>query len=100
MSIVQNLGVTNLQNGKRFASGTLTPASEDEDVVTGLDVVDHCGVSLAGIPTFNGHMWSTATPAAAVGQVRIRSYEATSTANVTPVVSTAEVAVTWWAIGD
>jgi hypothetical protein len=100
MALYQALGVSRLQQGKRFASGTLTPEDADVDVVTGLAVVDHCGVSLAGVPTYNGHMWSQAAPASTAGSIRIRSYEATATDNVTPTASTSEVAVTWWAIGD
>jgi hypothetical protein len=93
MSILQNLGVVTAQNGKSFASGTLTPADEDVQVTTGLATVDHCGVSLAGIPA-NTHLYSQALPGTAAGDIQILSYENDFT------VSTTEVAVTWWAVGN
>ena len=93
MPLFQSLGVAKPQAGKGFASGTLTPADEDVEVVTGLSTVDHCGVSLAGVPA-NGHLYSRAVPGATAGNVRIYSYENDFT------VSTTEVAVTWWAVGN
>ncbi len=94
MSLYGSHAAGRLNKGKAFASGTLTPADEDVDVVSGLDVVDHCGVSLAGVPAAT-HAFSIATPSATTpGSVRIRSYEDDYT------VSTTEVAVTWWAVGD
>lgn len=99
MSLYESLAVTSAQNGKVFASGTLTPVDEDVDVISGLSVVDHCGVSLAGAPTIT-HSISIARPSATLGNVRIQSYRPTSAANPTPIVSTVEGSVTWWAIGD
>jgi hypothetical protein len=93
MSILQNLGVVTAQNGKSFASGTLVPADEDVQVTTGLATVDHCGVSLAGIPA-STHEISQALPGTLDGDIQILSYESDYT------VSTTEVAVTWWAVGD
>jgi hypothetical protein len=50
-------------------------------------------VSLAGIPA-NTHLYSQALPGTADGDIQILSYENDFT------VSTTEVAVTWWAVGD
>jgi hypothetical protein len=100
MSVAQNLGVVTGQNGKSFASGTLTPGDEDVQVTTGLATVDHCGVSLAGVPAYNDHMFSVALPGTLDGDIQILSYEATATDNVTPTASTSNKAVTWWAVGD
>jgi hypothetical protein len=93
MSIVGNLGIVSGQNGKRFASGTLTPASPDVQVTTGLKLVDHCGVTLVGVPAAS-HNQSIAEPGTVDGDIRIQSYEPDHTD------STTEVAVTWWAMGD
>lgn len=93
MSLYGSLAVTALQNGKAYASGTLVPADEDVDVVSGLGTVDHCGVSLADVPAAT-HSISIANPSATAGNVRIRSFESDFT------ISTTEVAVTWWAVGD
>lgn len=99
MGWLTNLGIKTSQNGKVFASGTLTPEDEDVEVTTGLSTVDHCGVSLAAPPTIN-HTISIADPGTAAGDLQIRSFRPTSNSNPTPIVSTTEVAVTWWAIGD
>lgn len=93
MGSITNLLVIASANGKCFASGTLTPASQDVDVITGLSAVDHCGVSLEGAPV-SGHAFSSAVPGSTDGEINILSFELDVT------VSTAEVAVTWWAIGD
>lgn len=93
MSLYQSVAVIDRQKGKVFVSDTLVPADEDVDVVSGLSVVDHCGVSLADVPAAT-HSTSIAEPSATAGNVRIRSYEPDHTIAVTP------VAVTWWAMGD
>jgi hypothetical protein len=99
MSLFQSLAVTAAQNGKRFASGTLTPADEDVDVITGLAVVDHGGVSLAAVPTIL-HNQSSALPSSTAGSLNILSYRPTDNTDPTPIASTTEVAVTWWAVGS
>jgi hypothetical protein len=99
MSILQNLGVRTAQNGKSFASGTVTPADEDVQVTTGLATVDHCGVSLMAAPSVL-HTISVALAGTLDGDIQILSYRPTSSSNPTPIASTTEVAVTWWAIGD
>ena len=93
MALYQALAIVDSQHGKVFASGTLVPADEDVDVVSGLGTVDHCGVSLADVPAAT-HSISIANPSATAGNVRIRSFESDFT------ISTTEVAVTWWAVGD
>jgi hypothetical protein len=93
MSILQNLGVVTAQNGKSFASGTLVPADEDVDVVSGLSTVDHCGVSLAATPSAT-HQDCSAVPGSTAGTVRILTWEPDHTVAATP------VAVTWWAVGN
>jgi len=102
MPSAANLGVRKGQNGKKYASGTLAAGSgADVDVVTGLGVVDHGGVSMDAPPNM-GHLFSTATisSAPAPGSLRIRSYKPTATGNVTPIPVTTTVAVNWWAVGD
>ena len=99
MSLYQSLGVHPGQNGKAFASGTLVPASEDVEVTTGLKSIDHCGVSLAAAPTLL-HTSSIASPGTVAGDIQIESFRPTDSTLTTPIVSTTEVAVTWWAVGD
>ncbi len=98
MSLFQALALAGANNGLRWASGTLTPDDEDVDVATDLPTVLFCGVSLAAPPTIN-HLFSQAAPSATAGKVNIKSYRPTSNSNATPIVSTTEVAVTWWAVG-
>lgn len=98
MALYGSLAVTPLLNGKRFASGTVTPADEDVDVVTGLRTVEYGGVSLAGIPTIN-HTQSIAEASSTEGNLRIRSYKPTGAGDATPAVSSTEVEVAWWAVG-
>lgn len=93
MGILQNLGIVLAQNGKSWASGTLVPADEDVDVVSGLSIVDHCGASMAATPSAT-HSEVEAIPGSAAGTVRILSWEPDHTVAVTP------VAITWWAVGD
>jgi hypothetical protein len=99
MSLFQSLAVRKAQNGKRFASGTLTPADEDVDVVTGLATVDHGGVALAAVPTLS-HTYSAATPSSTAGSLNILSFGSAASDDATPAVSGTEVAVTWWAVGE
>jgi hypothetical protein len=98
MSLYQSLAVVAALNGKIFVCGTLTPADEDVEVVTGLSIVDFCGVSLAEAPTVL-HNQSSAAPGSTAGTVNVLSFRPTSSSNPTPIVSTTEVAVTWWAVG-
>jgi len=99
MSLFQSLAVVKGQNGKAFASGTLVPADEDVQVVTGLGVVEHCGGSMAGVPTLAGHMYSSFLPGTADGDIQILSYKPTAADNAAPAASSTEVAVAWWAVG-
>jgi hypothetical protein len=100
VSLYQSLAIIAAQNGKRFASGTLDADSgHDVDVVTGLATVDHGGVSLAGTPTIL-HNQSSADPSSTAGSLNILGFRPTSSSNPTPIASTTEVEVTWWAIGS
>lgn len=100
MSIVGNLGVVLGQNGKRFATGTVTPASADIQVVTGLANVDEAGVSFAAVPTIT-HTISVAEAGTNAADIRIRSFKPTDTTLTTPVAATTPWSLLqWWAIGD
>lgn len=98
MSLYEAMGLANGHNGKRWASGTLTPGSADVEVETGLRTVEDCFVSMAAPPTAN-HLFSTGDEGVAPSNIRIRSYKPTSAADTTPVAATVLVAVTWIAIG-
>jgi hypothetical protein len=100
MSILQNLGVRTAQNGKSFASGVLAADSgHDVEVTTGLATVDHCGASLAAAPTIL-HTIAAATTGTLAGDINVLGFRPTTADDTTPIASTTEVAVTWWAIGD
>ena len=97
MGGIQNLQVTNALNGKRVAFGTFTPTTADEDVVTGLAIVEGGVASLAAPPILT-HDRSIANVSSTVGTLRIRSYKPTDATLTTPVPSTGtEVAVSWFA---
>ena len=100
MALYGSLAVTPALNGKRFASGTLTPADEDVDVVTGLRTVEYGGVAFVGAPTIN-HTQSHAEPSATEGSLNILCYRATGAADCTPLNdgSVVPVEVSWWAVG-
>ena len=100
MSIVGNLGVVLGQNGKRYATGTVTPGADDIEVVTGLAKVDEAGVSFAGVPTLT-HTISVAEPGTNDADIRIRSFKPTDVTLTTPVAATTPWSkLQWWAIGD
>jgi hypothetical protein len=98
MSLFRALGASPADAGKRWASGTFIPTAADEDVASGLQTVELCGVCLAAPPTVL-HYLSFAVPSSTIGNVRVRSYRPTDNSDATPIASTTEVAVTWWAIG-
>lgn len=93
MSLFQSLAAHTSQQGKTIIFGSLVPASESVTVVTGLSVVDFCGVGVSGVPATT-HSTSEAAKHATAGSITITSWEADGT------VSTTEVEVTWWAVGD
>ena len=100
MSLYQSLAVVPGQNGKAFASGTVTPASADVEVTTGLGSVDHCGVSLFTAPIIT-HTFAVAQKGTVAGDIRIRSYKPTDTTLTTLVAATGTLrTVAWWAVGD
>ena len=100
MALYQAIGVVGDQKGKTVAFGMHTPTTADEEIVTGLSVVDHCGVSLAGSAAIT-HTVSIAEPASTAGVIRLRNYKPTATTNPTPIASSSiERGVGWWAVGD
>ncbi len=98
MSLYQSMGLLSTQQGFVFATGDVTPADEDVTVTTGLSTVSFCGVSLREPPTIN-HTISICNADAVAGDIRIRSFKPTAAGDTTPVSSTTEVKVTWWAVG-
>jgi hypothetical protein len=101
MSLYRSLGAAGDSAGKRWVSGTETPAGATHDVASGLGVVEQCGVSLAAAPTIDHSMSQAAPKSSNTSFIRIRSYKPTSNSNPTPTtITTGEAeAVTWWAIG-
>jgi hypothetical protein len=94
MSLFQSWAALKAQHGKALVTGTLTPADEDVDVVTGLSVVDDCGVSMQGVPAAT-HAYTSCKKSSTAGSINILCYESDFTFDgVTP------VAVSWWAVGD
>ena len=100
MALYQAMALAAANNGDRWASGTLTPADEDVDVVTGLGTVRRVFVSMAETPTID-HLFSTGQPSTTSGNARIRSWRPTDNTNPTPLNdgSVVPVAVAWFAIG-
>ncbi len=98
MSLFQSLALASTLQGKRCAFGQVTPADEDVDVVTGLRTVEGGVVCLAAAPTIN-HNQSSCLASSTAGNLRILSYRPTSSSNPTPIASTTEVLVAWFAWG-
>ncbi len=98
MSLFQSLAVTAALQGKRCAFGQVTPADEDVEVATGIPIVEGGIVCLAAAPTIN-HTQSSAKAGSTAGTLNILSFRPTSNSNPTPIVSTTEVLVAWFAWG-
>ncbi len=96
MSLFQSLAVTAALQGKRCAFGVHTTASADDEVATGIPIVEGGLVSLAAAPVAT-HETSMATPGATAGTLDLRGYK---TLGGTPAAATTPwVAVAWFAWG-
>ena len=84
-----------------IAWGTHTTVAHNDEVVTGLDTVDHVMVSLKSEPTFDNTLFVSALPSVTTaGSVTITGQMATGAADVTPVdATTFGKLVTWVAFG-
>ena len=102
MSLFSGMNAARSMRDKVFVAGRVVPAAADEEVVTGLDVVDYGGCALRQVAIAT-HDRSVASPGTTAGTLRIRSYKPTAegpVADVTPIASTAnEQDVNWWAVG-
>lgn len=88
----------------KIARGTVTPTSASHTVVTGLDTVVACVVSLKGAPTLTHTLVAgdvgNQSGAPAAGSIIIKSYKPTSSSDTTPVAATTPWSeVDWIAIG-
>jgi len=96
MGGTQNVGITNALNGKRIAFGVHTTTSDDDEIATGIAIVEGGVVSLSAAPVAT-HETSFATPGATAGTLDVRGYK---TLGGTPAAATTPfVAVSWIAWG-
>ncbi len=100
MSLFQSLAIRAAQAGKKFVTGVKTPTSSDHDIATGLNTVDHCGITFVQ-PKVITHDQSVAFPSSTAGSITLQHFKPTATTNPTPTDATTPwKTVQWWAIGN
>lgn len=99
MAYLSAVGLLNTGQGKRFASGTFTPASSVTNVSTGLATVDACWVTFHDPQVIN-HTEVMGEPGTQDDQIQVQCRKPTGTGDLTPVASSGEHSkLTWMAIG-
>ena len=98
MSLFQSLAVVAPLNGLKFICGEVSLTSEDQEVLTGLNTVLYAGICMNQPPALT-HDRSIVNPSSTAGYVTIESFRPTDATDVTPIVSTVEKDVVWFAVG-
>lgn len=90
MPIYGAMGVPASMAGKRWVSGTVTPAGGAYGFICDLQTIEHVWVSLVDPPTID-HLYSRAIPAVSglPGAITVNSYKPTATNNMAPAACSA-----------